>query len=222
MVRRNERAQGLTNRPQDEMQDVLAFAISAIALCVSILTAWLTLLRRGRLKMTRPTVIFFGPDGGDGPPKVFLRTLLYCTSKRGRVIENMFVRVRRGETKQNFNIWVYDNGSLVRGSGLFVGDQGIAANHHFLLPADGTSFSFLAGTYEVDVFVSCVGDHGPRLLHTARLTLSIDSARKLDDKTSGAYFDWGPDSLDYVVHIREAPAPSKILQTMVNRERHSI
>jgi hypothetical protein len=41
--------------------------------------------------MTRPAVIFFGPDG---PPsqgaevKVFLRTLLYSTAKRAQIIES--------------------------------------------------------------------------------------------------------------------------------------
>jgi hypothetical protein len=81
--------------------------------------------------MTRPTVIFFGPDG---PPsqgagvKVFLRTLLYSTAKRAQIVENMYVTLRRGESVQTFNIWVYgEPGSLFRGSGLRVPEDGIAA-----------------------------------------------------------------------------------------------
>ena len=47
--------------------------------------------------MTQPTVIYFGPDAprgreGSPPPKVYLRTLLFATSKRGRVIESMQFR----------------------------------------------------------------------------------------------------------------------------------
>lgn len=66
---------------------LVAIAISALALLVSALTGWLTLIRRGDLKMTQPTVIFFGPDGGShggkkARLKVFLRTLLYSTSRR--------------------------------------------------------------------------------------------------------------------------------------------
>jgi len=101
--------------------------------------------------MTKPTIIFFGFDGGisnDGslpPLKVFLRALLYATSKRGRIVESMFVRLRRGESVQNFNIWVYGDESLARGSGVFVGENGVACNHHFLLLADGTKFEFIAG-----------------------------------------------------------------------------
>jgi hypothetical protein len=108
-------------------------------LAISSLTAWLTLLRRGKVKLTQPTVIYFGPDRPRGkeeraPPKVYLRALLFATSKRGRVIESMHVTLARNEASQTFNIWVYGDDRLVRGSGLFVGETGVAANHHFLAP----------------------------------------------------------------------------------------
>src|SRR5579864_3036035 len=102
------------------MTDPVALAIAALALALSATTAWLTFFRRGAIKMTQPTVIFFGPDTPrrrrDNPsPKVYLRTLLFATSKRGRVIENMYVALSRHETLQNFNIWVYgEKGNLVR------------------------------------------------------------------------------------------------------------
>lgn len=69
----------------------ISLAVSVLALAISGLTAWLTLLRKGTVLMTQPTVIFFGPDGGpksDEPHwKVYLRALLYATSKRGRIVE---------------------------------------------------------------------------------------------------------------------------------------
>lgn len=91
--------------------------------------------------MTRPTVVFFGPDGrrGDGEAprlKVFLRTLLYSTARRGQTLESMHVNLRRAESTQNFSIWVYGDDRLARGSGLYVGHDGVACNHHFLLPED--------------------------------------------------------------------------------------
>ena len=36
--------------------------IAVGSLPVSLTTAWLTLFRRGTVKMTQPTVIFFEPD----------------------------------------------------------------------------------------------------------------------------------------------------------------
>jgi hypothetical protein len=136
---------------------MIALAISVLSLTVSVTTAWLTLFRRGTVKMTQPTIIFLGPDSPrhklDTPlPKVFLRTLLFSTSKRGRIIESMHVALSRNETHQNFNIWVYGNEKLVRGSGLFVGETGVEANHHFLAPSDGSSFRFTEGHYRLNVF----------------------------------------------------------------------
>jgi len=132
------------------MVDPLSLAISTLSLAVAVTTAWLTLFRRGTVRMTQPTVIFFGPDSPrsrtEAPlSKVFLRTLLFSTSKRGRVIESMHIALSRNETHQNFNIWVYGDEKLVRGSGLFVGETGVAANHHFLIPRDQTLFASLRG-----------------------------------------------------------------------------
>lgn len=118
--------------------------------------------------MTQPEVIYFGPDGGERdngetlPQKIFLRTLLYATAKRGSIVERMYIRLRRRETTQTFNIWAYgDAGKLTRGSGLFVPETGYSTNHHFLLPADGTVFSFAAGDYTLDVYASLVGRRSP-------------------------------------------------------------
>jgi hypothetical protein len=161
-----------------------AITIAILSLSVSAVTAWLTLFRRGTVRMTQPTVIFFGPDtsrpwGLLSLPKVYLRTLLFATSKRGRVIESMHVGLSRNETHQNFNIWVYgERGQLVRGSGLFVGETGIAANHHFLLPPQSGSFQFTEGHYRLDVFARLLGDDEAKLLFTQELTISREiSAR---------------------------------------------
>jgi hypothetical protein len=111
-----------------------SIVISFVALVVSVATAWLTFFRAGQLRMTQPTVIFFGPDGGVHPGqkrrlKVFLRTLLYSTARRGQTIESVHVNLQRGESKQNFSIWVYGQpDDLARGSGLFVPLEGIATS----------------------------------------------------------------------------------------------
>jgi hypothetical protein len=188
----------------------VSLAVSVLALSISALTAWLTLLRRGTIRMTRPTTIFFGPDGG--PPtkrprmKVYLRTLLYATSRRGRVIESIYVRLTRGETSQSFSIWVYgDKGDLHRGSGLYVPESGIEANHHFLLPADGTAFQFLPGTYTISVFATVVGVKGPRLLHSDKLELGAAESDALRNTNQGVYFDMGPESGSYHSHIKNEP-----------------
>src|SRR5580658_4394949 len=174
------------------MADPASLTISVLALAVSSVTAWLTLFRRGTVKMTQPTVIFFGPDTprsrDENPlPKVFLRTLLFSTSKRGRVIESMHVTLSRNETHQNFNIWVYGDEKLVRGSGLFVGETGIAANHHFLAPTDGSSFRFTEGRYRMEVFAHLLGDKTKTRLFSQTLEISVQIGATLAEPAMGLY-----------------------------------
>jgi len=191
---------------------VASLLISTIALSMSALTAWLTLLRRGQVKMTRPSSIYFGPDGGlngDSSPKVFLRTLLFCTSQRGQVLETMYVTLRRNETKQNFSIWVLGEEKLTRGSGLFVGEQGVVADHHFLLPKDMSAFQFLEGKYVVDVYGKILGVERSSLLFTQALVLGDSYAKQVGSGAKGVFFDWGPDSATYIPHLSERPEKAR-------------
>ncbi len=142
--------------------------------------------------MTQPTLVFFGPDGSAGGPKVFLRTLLYSTAKRGQIIENMFVKLRRRESVQTFNIWVYGDGPLARGSGLFVGDNGIACNHHFLLPKDGTNFKWLAGDYVVETYATLIGRKESLLLCKILLALTDQQAAAMETGFAGTSGDMVP------------------------------
>jgi hypothetical protein len=180
------------------MIDAVSIAISVLALVVSGTTAWLTLFRRDTVIMTQPTVIYFGPDAPrsreDIPlPKIYLRSLLFSTSKRGRIIESMQVSLARNEMHQNFNIWVHGDEKLVRGSGLFVGESGVAANHHFLTPKDGSSFQFSSGRYRLDVYARLLGDRKRTLLFSQDLEIGPDVAATLQEPGTGVYFDWGPD-----------------------------
>lgn len=194
------------------MTDPVALAVSVLALAVSGATAWLTLFRRGTVQMTQPTIIFFGPDAprsGErvGKPKIYLRTLLFSTSKRGRIIESMHVSLARSETHQNFNIWVHgETGKLVRGSGLFVGEMGVSANHHFLAPEDGGHFKWLAGHYQLGVHARLLGDKAHKLLFSQKLEVTPHLAIQLEKPGAGLYFDWGPDSSQYLPHIDLRPS----------------
>lgn len=195
------------------MTEWIAIAISSVALLVSSVTAWLTLLHRGDLLMTQPTVVFLGPDGGrrEGEKphlKVFLRTLIYSTSSKGQTLESMHVNLQRGESRQNFSIWVYGDDRLVSGSGLHVGPNGVAHNHHFLLPSDGADFRLLPGLYTVRVFAKRVTDREPVQLAHVLLEISESQAKELESD-AGIYFDWGPDQQAYHSHVEVRP-PTKL------------
>jgi hypothetical protein len=119
------------------MPDPISITISVLLFGVGSVTAWLMLFRRGTVQMTQPTKIFVGrdkprPPDETGLPKVFLRTLLFSTSKHGRVIESLHVALYHNETHQNFTTWVYgERDRLMLGSGLFFGETGVAANRPY-------------------------------------------------------------------------------------------
>ena len=202
------------------MTDPASLTTSILALAVATVTAWLTLFRTGTVKMTQPTVIYFGPDasrvGEQIPlPKVYLRSLLFSTSKRGRVIECMYVALSRNETRQNFNVWVYGGEKLVRGSGLFVGETGVEANHHFLTPRDENSFRFAEGRYTLDVFARLLGDASNIRLFSQTLEISREIASALAQPHTGVYFDWGPDSSRYLPHVETRPPSPDATEKLV-------
>jgi hypothetical protein len=188
---------------------IFSITISSLALLISGITFWLTYLRRGTVKMTQPTTIYLGNDKADVKlPKVYLRTLLYSTSKKGQIIESFYIKLKRGETSQNFNIWVYGNDKLYRGSGLFVGQEGVTFYHHFLLPKDGTDYHFLPGDYNLEVYCKLVDSKKQKKLLSISLNLTDNESRELQDISKGLYFDWGPDSNNY----------NKLIRVMVNQD----
>src|SRR5260370_12398925 len=202
------------------MNGWVAIVISSIALGVAVTSAWLTWFRRGKLRMTQPTVIFFGPDGGSRSTrrkhlKVFLRTLLYSTANRGQTIESLYVNLQRGELRQNFSIWVYGDKQLARGSGLLVPKEGIACNHHFLLPEDGTKFKLQADEYLLRLYAKQIDRAAARELMSVKLRIIDEQAHELLDEDAGIYFDWEPSQQAYLSLI-ENRSPERRQQLLVD------
>lgn len=155
--------------------------------------------------MTRPLVVYFGPDKQTNRrerpyPKVYFRTLLFSTSKRGRVIENLFVNIKKDDSETNFGIWVHESGKMLRGSGLFIGEAGFEATHQFSPHDKDSNFTFTEGTYEMNVFGQVV-DKGSKKLFFHTFTITPETAKEMSETNLGVYFDWEPGSQTYVTHI---------------------
>lgn len=186
------------------MLGIFSIAIAVLSLVISGTTLWITLLRRGRIAMTTPTIVFFGFDSVPRiTPKVFLRTLLYSTSARGQVIEGMYIKLGRGGAEQLFSFWGYgETSKLVAGGGLYVGQAGVAANHHFVLSPSQPSYEFEAGDYTVRVFARTVGKAKPIELAQIDLHLTDQQARILMHRR-GILFERAPDAQEYIGHVDE-------------------
>lgn len=183
----------------------LAPYISILALCISAFTAWFTILRRGSVRSTHPSFIALRYDFVDKKlpqAKIFLRTLLFSTGKRGWVIESLFLCVREGTRIEEFAFWGHGDKDLVRGSGIFVAENGVVTNHHFNPLRTESLFLFSRGTYHLELVAKLVGRK--KSVSLWRLAIEVpggafDSGSIARDKA--VFFSWSPDQQRYVSSI---------------------
>ncbi|MFK7791886.1 MAG: hypothetical protein AB8B88_04355 [Devosiaceae bacterium] len=182
--------------------ELLSIPISVISLVVSVGTFWLVYFRRGRLKMTTPTVVFFGYDHTPTPTaKVFVRTLLYSSASRGSVVEGMYARLTFRDEIKTFNFWGYgESEKLTVGSGLYVSQSGFAANHHFVASVADDVFQFGIGKYEIEIFARQTGKRNPTKLESIELDLDAELVEVLK-RHEGVLFERSLDG-EYVGHGR--------------------
>ncbi len=183
----------------------VSLIISIFAILVSGVTAWLTFFHRGNLLMTRPSVVYIGPEKEGGGNKFFFRSLMYSTSKRGMVIESLHVRIKCDDYKKDLKIWVYGNrDKLMRGSGLFIPQTGLTFDHHFLLSKNSEVFEISSGDYNITIFANLVGEDKAVELYEFNLTIeSLEAGALMIDDDLGIYFDWDPDAQTYDAHLKQ-------------------
>ncbi|MGB7599833.1 MAG: hypothetical protein WBM24_05990 [Candidatus Sulfotelmatobacter sp.] len=167
--------------------------VSVISLAVSVTVAWLTLFRRGTLRMTQPVQVAFVYESEK--PKIFLRTLLYATGKRGYVIEGLYLQVKQPDSTQTYGFWAYgERDALTVAGGLRITENGVAYNHHFL-KISGTSW-FPEGSYEIAVYARLVNRRSSKLLARIEVALTKEEATRLHLER-GALFTWNPETHSY-------------------------
>ncbi|CAE6724628.1 hypothetical protein [Paraburkholderia nemoris] len=178
--------------------------ISLMSFAVSTSTMYFAWLRRGRLSMTNPALVFFGFDAvPKSTAKIFLRTLLYSTAAKGQVIESMYATLLRDGVEQTFSFWGYgETSNLTPGSGLYVGQAGVTVNHHFVLSVHQPAYEFVAGDYTIEVFARLVGKSAP--IRLSQITVAVDSqhAAALQGQ-AGVLFELQPDSGFYIGHVND-------------------
>lgn len=172
----------------------LSTVLALLSLAVSVTVAWLTLFRRGTLRMTQPVQVAFAYENGT-KPKIFLRTLLYATGKRGYVIEGLYLKVKQPDSVQTFGFWGYgERDALMVAGGLRVTDEGVAYNHHFLQISDVSYFP--EGSYAIAVYARLVNRKRPKRLMAINVALTSDEATRLHLERC-VLFTWDPDGQRY-------------------------
>jgi len=180
--------------------------VSLIALAVSLFTLWFTILRRGTVRSTHPSFVVFRYDFVEKSvpqAKIFFRSLLFSTGKRGQVIENLFLRVREGSRQSEFSFWGYGDKDLVRGSGLFVPETGMATNHHFNPVDSEILFLFSQGSYSLELVAKLVGRE--RLVSLWDVTLEMPAGvfGSTIARETAVFYNWSPEQRCYIASIEK-------------------
>jgi hypothetical protein len=181
---------------------LLSACVSLMSLAVSMTTMYFAWLRRGRLAMTKPVVVYFGFDKVPRQTaKIFLRTLLYSTSAKGKVVEAMYAKLRTGSIEQTFSFWGHgETEKLSPGSGMLVSQSGVVANHHFVVSVHKPEFEFVAAVYTAEVFARLAGERAPRKLSTFVVPVDEQHAAGLK-RGAGVLFELLPDEDGYAGHL---------------------
>ena len=192
------------------LKDVVTILISVASLLLSGYAIWVAQFSHGSLKMTQPTLLCMKREFPSARPKIFLRTCLFTTGTKGRVIENMFLNVRQAHGTYRFDFWGHtENGKLTLGSGLFVGPTGVASDHHFNPRENsGDGFLFVDGEYLIEVFATLVGRSKVEKLSTLTYTVnSLQAAELIQIPTRELYLLWNADTHGYDGHVRHDSKP---------------
>lgn len=188
------------------LKDIITVLLSVASFLLSGYALWVAQFNRGRLKMTQPTLLCLRRDLPSGKPKIFLRTLLFTTGTKGRVIQSMFLRVHHSGGTYLFDFWGHtEGGKLTLGSGLFVGPTGIACDHHFN-PHRGSNFRYVDGQYRIEIFAVLVGQQQPTKLMEVAFTVGEQNAAELIPfKDVALFLEWNADTRNYDQSIERLP-----------------
>ncbi|MFA5272402.1 MAG: hypothetical protein WC412_08740 [Candidatus Omnitrophota bacterium] len=166
--------------------------LSGIAVIISFIVLWLTYLRRGMVKMTQPSLIAFVPENNS--LKICLQTLLFSTSYKGNVIENVWIKLQNKQQCHCFTLWAYrgkGGGEIIKGSGLFISREGVPTMHYFMLNAFKQENIFIEDDIKLKVYCDIINCKYGVLLGEIELAFNKEHIDMLQ-KGTGILFDWNP------------------------------
>ena len=115
----------------------------------------------------------------------------------------MYAKLDHGGKEEAFSFWGHgETTKLTPGSGLYVGKDGVAANHHFVLSMDRPPYEFTGGKYVISVFARLVGRRKPVELAEIEIGLKDELVVALSQR-HGVLFELGSDNQGYIGHKSE-------------------
>ena len=191
--------------------EYLSLIISALALGLSGLTAWLTLLRKGELKITQPTPLLL--DYEKGFARVSFYTMIYSSAFRGQIIESMHVIVKQNNIEHQFNNWAYSQDSRAYASGCYIKPEGVPQNHQFITSEDNIVFN--TGDITIEVYARLPSKTEAHLLKSIKLTIPENQQQSCRTKSLSLMLEWEPNKQIY--GLRNSKNPTEIMLGLLKR-----
>jgi hypothetical protein len=177
---------------------------------MSAVAFWFSVLRRGRVEATQPMILAFVKEPGTFGNlrlKVFLRTLLVSTGKRGNVIESLYLRIKQGNQDWELSFWGYGEKDLVRGAGLFVPESGFATYHHFSPIGPLELLRLSSGPCSVRLMAKVLNQGPEKCLWKVDLLLPQTKSEDFGSIDEAVYFDWAHGERQYTVTVEKRKSP---------------
>ncbi len=92
---------------------------------------------------------------------------------------------------------------MSRGSGIYIGQDGVVCDHHFLLPKDCNSYEFSPGSYNIEIYFLILGLKKYFLVKTLKLTLSHKHVKDIREGKM-IFFDWAPNTKTYYASVHDS------------------
>jgi len=159
----------------------LPIILSTTAIVISLLTFGLIYFWGGRLKFTKPSQIqFFYIDDKQEVPATYVRLYTHSSGLAGKLIENLYLEIKKDETSKNFGSWMANTGSGYRAlSGLKVMRDGVSLDNVFQSPQDKTAF-FQAGNYQLNLFCREANKSHSKSIWLGKFSLVKDQVQSLN------------------------------------------
>ena len=161
----------------------LAILISTLALTVSVLTFSLTFFWGGKIKYSKPSQIWMGYSADQKrAPLVYFRFYAHSTGLAGKLIEALFLEVKRGQAHQKFNIWTANVGSGYKNlAGMQVFKNGMSLENIFQPDRSDQKFQFLAGMYEFKLFSKEIKSQTPKQIAHVKYELTKEQCELIEE-----------------------------------------
>lgn len=152
-------------------------------------------------------MVAFAQDGerawSDRGQKIVIRSLLFCTARKGLIVESMHAVLNHEKKSTIFAFWAHaDVAEVRRGGGLFVGFEGVASYHHFCLLSGSQNHVYDAGPQSLEIYATILGEDRARKLAECELVLEPPAIQVLVQKCGSVMFNWSPDERRYVADLK--------------------